>query len=61
MPNPSALAVLLVVGLIVAVVLLTQDSSKAPANSYNETANNMFLAELKPLLSQQSLTALNDS
>ena len=81
----SALAVILVVGLIVAVVLLTQNSSKslpssateAPAFDTNETkspqspsqaptfdsetASNQFLAELMPLLSNESLAALNDT
>ena len=51
----SALAVAFAVGFIVAVVLLTQKSAKGislPAQA--------LLAEIKPLLSNESLTALND-
>ena len=52
----SALAITLVVGLIVAVVILTKNGAK----SDKATPGGIFLAELKPLLSNESLTALDD-
>lgn len=55
----SALAVALGVALIVGVVLLTQNSSEAP-NSETQAARNEFLAALKPMLSNESLTALEN-
>jgi Leucine-rich repeat (LRR) protein len=51
-----AVAIMFGVGLIVAVVLLTQNGSQID----KETASKLFLADLKPLLSNESLTALNN-
>ena len=57
----STLAFALVVGMIVAIVLLTQSGSKAaPTSSPTQTASNLFLAELEPFLSNESLTALDN-
>jgi hypothetical protein len=65
----SALTLAVVIGALVAVVLLTQKSSnvargsktQAPPTSGNETAaSSTFLAELKPLLSNESLIALDE-
>jgi hypothetical protein len=61
----SVLAVILVaVGLIVAVVLFTQHRSHAPpapVPSEREIASHLFMVQLKPLLLQESLTALNNN
>jgi hypothetical protein len=59
----------LVVGVIVAVVLVTQNASKtttnssptqAPQSENNETVRDEFLAELTPLLTNESLSALDN-
>ena len=55
----STLAFVLVVGMIVALVLLTQSGSK-PAPRGSDSSSNQFLSELKPMLSNESLTALDD-
>jgi Leucine rich repeat len=63
----SALTLALIVGVIVAVLLVTQNGSKiAPSSevqvprSDNETSRNIFLAELKPLLSNESMSAIDN-